>query len=102
MSESLNQSGRYMIKWIVIGFLGTLALLTLLVGIVIWRFTPVIKVDEKMESSIPGLFAVGDCRVTPLRQVAVAVGDGAIAATMAEEYVSAMEGRLYAGKAGKE
>lgn len=61
-----------------------------------------IAVNEKMESSIPGLFAVGDCRVTPLRQVAVAVGDGAIAATMAEEYVSAMEGRLYAGKAGKE
>ncbi len=60
-----------------------------------------IKVDERMESSIPGLFAVGDCRVTPLRQVAVSVGDGAIAATMAEEYVSELEGRLYAGKAEK-
>lgn len=60
-----------------------------------------ITVDEKLESSIPGLFAVGDCRVTPLRQVAVAVGDGAIAATMAEEHVSAMEGHLYAGKAVK-
>ncbi len=60
-----------------------------------------ITVDEKMESSVPGLFAIGDCRVTPLRQVAVAVGDGAIAATMAEEYVSEMEGRLYAGKTTK-
>lgn len=59
-----------------------------------------IKTDENMQSSIPGLFAVGDCRVTPLRQVATAVGDGAIAAVKADEYVSEMEGRLYAGKAG--
>lgn len=51
--------------------------------------------DERMRTSIPGIFAVGDCRVTPLRQVATAVGDGAIAATVAEEYVSEMEGRAY-------
>lgn len=57
-----------------------------------------IKTDENMETSIPGLFAVGDCRVTPLRQVATAVGDGAIAAMKAEEYVSGLEGTLYAGK----
>lgn len=60
-----------------------------------------IKVDENMESSVPGLFAVGDCRVTPLRQVIVAAGDGAVAAVKAEEYVSALEGRLYEGKAAK-
>ena len=57
-----------------------------------------IKTDENMETSIPGLFAVGDCRITPLRQVATAVGDGAIAAMKAEEYVSGLEGTLYAGK----
>jgi len=51
--------------------------------------------NQKMETSVPGIFAAGDCRVTPLRQVATAVGDAAIAATMAEEYVSAMEGRAY-------
>ncbi|MDH5510788.1 MAG: thioredoxin-disulfide reductase [Nitrospinota bacterium] len=51
--------------------------------------------NEKMETSIPGVFAAGDCRVTPLRQVATAVGDASIAATVAEEYVSAMEGRSY-------
>lgn len=51
--------------------------------------------NEKMETSIPGVFAAGDCRVTPLRQVATAVGDASIAATMAEEYVSALEGRSY-------
>ncbi len=57
-----------------------------------------IKTDEKMESSVKGLFAIGDCRVTPLRQVATAVGDGAIAATKAEEYVSELEGTSYEGK----
>jgi len=60
-----------------------------------WGF---IITDENMETSVPGLFAVGDCRVTPLRQVATAVGDGAIAAMKAEEYVSGLEGTLYAGK----
>ncbi|MDH5541357.1 MAG: thioredoxin-disulfide reductase [Nitrospinota bacterium] len=57
-----------------------------------------IKTDENMMTSQKGLFAIGDCRITPLRQVATAVGDGAIAAMKAEEYVSEMEGRLYAGK----
>lgn len=57
-----------------------------------------IKTDVNMETSVKGLYAVGDCRVTPLRQVSTAVGDGAIAAVKAEEYVSELEGRLYAGK----
>ncbi len=60
-----------------------------------------IKTDANMESSVHGLFAVGDCRVTPLRQVVVAVGDGAVAAVKAEEYVSELEGKLYAGKSEK-
>ncbi|MBI5641936.1 MAG: thioredoxin-disulfide reductase [Deltaproteobacteria bacterium] len=46
-----------------------------------------IKTNEKMETSSPGIFAAGDCRTTPLLQVATAVGDGAIAATMAELYI---------------
>ncbi len=54
-----------------------------------------IKVNQEMETSIEGIFAAGDCRVTPLRQVATAVGDAAIAAVKAEEYVSEMEGRAY-------
>lgn len=54
-----------------------------------------IVTDAKMNTSIHGVFAAGDCRVTPLRQVATAVGDGAIAATMAEEHISEMEGKSY-------
>ncbi|MBI4667562.1 MAG: thioredoxin-disulfide reductase [Nitrospinae bacterium] len=48
-----------------------------------------------MTTSNPGIFAAGDCRDTPLRQVSTAVGDGAIAAAKAEEYISEMEGRAY-------
>ncbi len=38
--------------------------------------------NEKMETNVPNVYAVGDCRNTVLRQVATSVADGAIAATM--------------------
>jgi len=41
--------------------------------------------NERMESSVPGVFAAGDVRNTPLRQVVTACADGAIAATYALE-----------------
>lgn len=34
------------VKWLTIGFLGTFAILCLSVVVVIWNFTPIIKVDE--------------------------------------------------------
>ncbi len=40
-----------------------------------------------METSVPGVFAAGDVRNTPLRQVVTAVGDAAIAAVSAEHYI---------------
>ncbi len=43
--------------------------------------------NDKMETSARGIFAAGDCRVTPLRQITTAVGDGAIAAVSAEKYI---------------
>ncbi|OEU57785.1 MAG: thioredoxin-disulfide reductase [Desulfobacterales bacterium C00003104] len=43
--------------------------------------------DQNMETSVPGVYAVGDVRNTPLRQVVTAVGDAAIAAVCAEKYV---------------
>jgi thioredoxin reductase (NADPH) len=36
--------------------------------------------DSRMATSLPGIFAVGDVRNTPLRQVITAVADGAVAA----------------------
>lgn len=43
--------------------------------------------DSNMETAIPGVFAAGDIRNTPLRQVVTACADGAIAATKAIERI---------------
>ena len=47
--------------------------------------------NEKMETNIPGVFAAGDVRDKFLKQVATAVGDGAIAAYAAEKYLAESE-----------
>jgi thioredoxin reductase (NADPH) len=47
--------------------------------------------DVNMETSVAGVFAAGDVRNTPLRQVVTAVGDGAIAAISAENYIEKMK-----------
>ena len=46
-----------------------------------------IVTDGHMQTSVPGVFAAGDVRNTPLRQIATAVGDAAIAAMSAEHYI---------------
>ena len=43
--------------------------------------------NEKLETSMRGVFAAGDCRAKPFRQVATAVGDGALAAFLVERYI---------------
>ncbi|MCK5826638.1 MAG: thioredoxin-disulfide reductase [Desulfuromusa sp.] len=50
-----------------------------------------IKAGEETLTSIPGIFSAGDNRTTPLRQVSTAVGDGAVAALMAEKYITELE-----------
>ncbi len=46
-----------------------------------------IVTGQKMETSTAGIFAAGDVRNTPLRQVITAVSDGAVAATYADMYL---------------
>ena len=46
-----------------------------------------IHTNEQMETNVSGIFAVGDVRNKWLRQVATAVGDGAIAGVAAERYI---------------
>jgi len=43
--------------------------------------------DETTRTNLPGVFAVGDVRTKPLRQVVTAVADGAVAVEFAEEYL---------------
>ncbi|MDA3949335.1 MAG: FAD-dependent oxidoreductase, partial [Spirochaeta sp.] len=47
--------------------------------------------NEKMETGIPGVFACGDVREKELKQVATAVGDGAIAGVGAERFIAETE-----------
>ena len=51
-----------------------------------------IKTDDRMETSVEGVFAVGDARIKYLRQVVTAAADGAIAAVAAEKYITEEEG----------
>lgn len=50
--------------------------------------TGYLRTNEKMETNIPGVYAAGDVRTTPLRQVVTACADGAVAATQCEKYVA--------------
>jgi len=49
--------------------------------------TGFIITDETMETSVSGVFAVGDVRQTPLRQVITAASDGAVGAVYAVKYL---------------
>ena len=44
--------------------------------------------DETTTTNLPGVYAVGDVRTKPLRQVVTAVSDGAVAVHMAEQYLA--------------
>ena len=50
-----------------------------------------ILTNERMETTVEGVFACGDVREKWLKQVATAVGDGAIAGFAAEKYIAESE-----------
>ena len=50
-----------------------------------------IPTNTQMQTNLEGVFAAGDVRQTCLRQVATAVGDGAIAGFEAERYIAELE-----------
>jgi len=43
--------------------------------------------DKKMATSVAGVFAAGDVRADSIKQIATAVGNGAVAAIQAEKYI---------------
>jgi thioredoxin reductase (NADPH) len=54
-----------------------------------------ITADANMQTSIPGIFACGDCIAKRLRQVVTACGDGATAAFSAQLYIEELKGEAY-------
>ena len=48
---------------------------------------------EDCGTSLPGVFAAGDCRAKKVRQLTTAVGDGAVAGLAASAYVDACRAR---------
>ena len=53
--------------------------------------TGYIRAGEDTCTNLPGVFAVGDLRTKPLRQVITAAADGAVASKFAEEHSAALE-----------
>lgn len=50
-----------------------------------------ITTNNRMETAIPGIYAIGDVRDTVLRQIATAVGDGSIAGQEVYKYITALQ-----------
>lgn len=50
--------------------------------------------NEKMETNIDGVYAVGDIRNTPIRQIVTAVSDGAIASLTALGYIKKIRSNI--------
>lgn len=49
-----------------------------------------VRCDERMCVGVPGIYAAGDVRNTPLRQIITAAADGAVAATSAVNYINSL------------
>lgn len=46
-----------------------------------------IVIDQKGETSVPGIFAAGDCTTVPYKQIIIAMGEGAKASLSAFDYL---------------
>ncbi|HBQ87153.1 MAG TPA: thioredoxin-disulfide reductase [Syntrophomonas sp.] len=73
-------------------FIGTIPKTEFLKGQVELDEQGYIITDDKMQTSMEGVYAAGDCRVKYLRQVITAAADGAIATMAAEKYLHESEG----------
>jgi alkyl hydroperoxide reductase subunit F len=46
-----------------------------------------VEVDARGQTSVPGVFAAGDCTVVPYKQIVIAVGEGAKASLSAFDHL---------------
>jgi thioredoxin reductase (NADPH) len=72
-------------------YIGQLANTTFLESVVQRDEAGYIVTDDLMRTSLCGVFACGDARSNPLKQIAMAVGDGALAAVQAQRYLDELE-----------
>jgi thioredoxin reductase (NADPH) len=68
-------------------YIGTEPLTKMFTGQVETDESGYIVASEDTKTNIPGVFAAGDVRTKPVRQVVTAASDGAVAGIMAERYV---------------
>ena len=68
-------------------FVGTVPNTQFLNGVVEMDQEGFIITDKKQETSVPGVFAAGDCCAKILRQIVTAAGEGATAAFAAQRYL---------------
>jgi thioredoxin reductase (NADPH) len=54
-----------------------------------------IVTDQNMETDMSGLYAAGDVRSSPFRQLVVAAGEGAVATHCASQRIDAIKGEAY-------
>ncbi|GAY72692.1 thioredoxin reductase [Lentilactobacillus kosonis] len=52
-----------------------------------------IVTNDQMETSVPGIYAIGDVRQKDLRQITTAVGEGGIAGQQAFKYIEALSSK---------
>jgi thioredoxin reductase (NADPH) len=68
-------------------YIGTVPNTTFCTGTIDLDDRDFVVTDEKLQTNIPGVFACGDCRANLLKQVSVAVGEGALAGVEADKYI---------------
>ena len=72
-------------------YIGQLPNTGFLKGIVELDDAGYIVTDALLHTSLPGVFACGDAHANPLKQIAMAVGEGALAAVQAERYLDELD-----------
>jgi thioredoxin reductase (NADPH) len=72
-------------------YIGQVPLTGFLNGVVELNSQGFILTDDLMRTSLCGVFAAGDARSNPLKQIAMAVGEGALAAVQAQRYLDELE-----------
>ncbi len=72
-------------------FIGTIPNSELVQGLLNLDDAGFVITNDRMETSVSGVFAVGDMRSKGFRQIATAVGEGACAAHGAEKYLESLQ-----------